>query len=129
MSLTNRLSDSVQAILSAVSAAATANATSAWVDVRGYEGDVQLTINTGAITGTVTYTFQTATDSSGTGARTIVPNEGALTVVTTSNDDPNCQKATFEARNLDGFIKGTGTIVTGPALVAYSLTGRKKYTT
>lgn len=127
--LNNRLSDTVQALLSAVSAANTAAASSAFVDVRGYEGDVQLTLNVGIIVGTLTYTFQTATDGAGTGARTIVPNEGALTVVTTANDDPNCQKATFEARNLDGFLKVIGTVVTGPAIVAYSLTGRKKYTT
>lgn len=129
MSLTNRLSDSVQSILSPLSAAATANATSAWVDVRGYEGDVCVIVHTGAITGTITYTFQTATDSSGTGARSITPGEGALVQVTTSNDDPNTQKATFEARNLDGFLRVTGTIVTGPAIVGVSLLGRKKYTT
>ena len=126
--LTQRSQDTVLNILSPVSAAATANATSAWVDVRGFEGDVQVLVHTGAITGTITYTFQTATDSSGTGARSITPAEGALVQVTTSNDDPNLQKATFEARNLDGFLKITGTIVTGPALVGVTLVGRKKYT-
>ena len=40
--LTNRLSDTVQSILSPVSAANTAAATSAWVDVKGFEGKLDL---------------------------------------------------------------------------------------
>lgn len=127
--LTQRSLDTVLNILAPLSAAATVNATSAWIDVRGYEGDVTVLAHTGVVTaGSITWTFQTATDNTGTGARTITPSEGALTAVTTANDDPNLQKATFEARNLDGFLRVTGTIATGPAVVSLSLVGRKKYT-
>jgi|SRR5262245_837319 len=122
--LTNRIMDAVLNILSPVSAANTAAATSAWIDVRGFEGDVDVLLHTGVVGGgSVTWSFQTATDNAGTGARTITPNNGAPTVVTTAN----IQKATFESRNFDGWLRVTGTIVTGPAVVGLSAVGRKKY--
>ena len=112
--------------LNCVSAANTAAATSAYVQVTNYEGDVAIMINTGIITGTITYTFSTATDSGGTGAAAVVPYGGALTQVTTSNDDTVAYIAVFDSRALKGFLQVIGTIVTGPALISYSLIGRHK---
>ena len=117
---------SVLKITNSVSAANTAAATSAWTAVTEYEGGVGILINTGIITGTITYTFATATDGSGTGSATIVPLNGALTALTTSNDDGTPYLAFFDARSLKGYIQVIGTVATGPALVSYQLIGRKK---
>jgi hypothetical protein len=113
-------------LLNSVSAANTAAATSAWIAVAEYEGHVGVLINTGIITGTITYTFATATDGSGTGSAAIVPLGGALTQVTTSNDDGTPYIAYFDKSALLGYIQVIGTVVTGPALISYTLIGRKK---
>jgi hypothetical protein len=116
-------------ILAPIDATATANATSAWVDCRGFEGDLGLLCHAGILdAGTVTWTAEHATDSSGTGAAAITFNEGAFTAVSTSNDDPNIQLRTFPAKVIGGYVKLTGTIVTGGALVSATLIGLKKYT-
>jgi len=113
-------------LLNCVSAADTAAASTAYLAVSGYEGQIAVVINTGIITGTITYTFSTAEDSGGTGAATIVPVNGALTAVTTSNDDTTAYVAVFNTSALKGYLKVIGTIVTGPALISYSLVGRLK---
>jgi hypothetical protein len=113
-------------VLNSVSAANTAAATSGWIEVSGYEGHVGVLINTGLITGTITYTFKTATDGSGTGEAAIVPLGGALTAVTTSNDDGTPYFAVFDSKALLGYIQVIGTVVTGPALISYTVVGRQK---
>lgn len=110
-----------------VSAANTAAATSAWTDVKGYEGEVLVLLAIGVITGTLDITFSTNDAGSDSGATAIVPLDGALAQVTTSNDDA-LYVARFDARLLRGFLKVVGTVGTGPALISYVLLGRKKYT-
>lgn len=113
-------------LLAAVSAANTAAATSAWIDARAYEGDLLFNVNTGIVTaGSITWTIEDATDGTGTGAAGVTPNEGAFTVVTTSND-PLSQKRTVNASAVRGWVRLVGTIVTGPAVVAADLLGRLK---
>jgi hypothetical protein len=112
-------------LLSAVSAANTAAATSSYIDVREYEGDIQIMINTGAITGSNTITFDTATDSGGTGSTGITPNEGAVAVINTANQIREC---TINANATLGFLRIVGTIVTGPNLISATLQGHPKYT-
>jgi hypothetical protein len=113
-------------VLNSVSAANTAAATSAWTQVTGYEGVIGVLINIGIITGTIDFTFATATDGSGTGSAAIVPLGGALTQITTSNDDGTPYLALFDSRALKGYLQVIGTIATGPALVSYTIIGRKK---
>lgn len=113
-------------VLNSVSAANTAAATSAWTQVSGYEGVIGVLINIGIITGTIDFTFATATDGSGTGSASITPLGGALTQITTSNDDGTPYLALFDSRALKGYIQVVGTIVTGPALISYTIIGRKK---
>jgi hypothetical protein len=113
-------------MLAAVSAANTAAATSSYIDVRGYEGQVAVEISQGVITGTVDYTFSTNDAASSSGATLIVPLGGALAQVTTSTDDA-VFTAIFDAKQLRGYLAVVGTIVTGPAVVAYTFIGRKKY--
>lgn len=65
-------------LLDPVSAANTAAATSGWVDVRDAEGDVMVTAQVGALTGSISWAIQTASDGSGTGSTPMTPNEGAF---------------------------------------------------
>lgn len=101
-------------MLNPVSAAATANATSAWIDVRAAEGDLVFTVQTGAVTGSITWTIEHATDGSGTGGAAIVPDEGAFAAGAANQ----IQKRTIGAGAVNGWVRVVGTIVTGPSLVA-----------
>lgn len=110
-----------------VSAADTAAATSAYVDVTDFEGQLAVIIDVGVVAaGSLTVTFLTATDGSATGEAAIVPVGGALTAITTSND-PLVQVAVFDCTQLKGFLKVVGTVVTGAVLVSYTAFGIKKY--
>lgn len=116
-------------ILAPVDAANTAAATSAYVDVTDFEGQLAVVLETGiADAGSITYTFLTASDGSGTGEAAVVPVTGAPTVVTTSND-PLSQVAVFDCTQLKGFLKVVGTVDTGGVLVSYVALGLKKYAT
>lgn len=111
-------------LLDPASAANTAAATSAWVDVTKLEGDVEFIVHAGAITGSIVWTVEDATDSGGTGGAGITPNEGAFAAVTANQ----VQKRTVNASACRGFMRVVGTIVTGPVFVAGSLQGHPKYT-
>jgi len=115
---------SVVQVLNAVSAANTAAATSGWIDIRQYEGDLVILINPGAITGSITPSIEDASDSGGTGAAAISANEGAYTALVTNT----ARKYTIPAGAPRGWIRFVGTVVTGPALIGVQLISRPKYT-
>jgi len=104
-------------LLSPVSAANTAAATSAWIDVRDSVGDIMFVNQVGALTGSLVWTIEHASDDSGTGGAAITPNEGAYAAVTANS----IQKRTISANACAGYVRCVGTIVTGPALVAASV--------
>jgi hypothetical protein len=104
-------------LLSPVSAANTAAATSGWVSVADAEGDIMFANQVGALTGSITWTIETATDGSGTGGVAITPNEGAYAAGAANQ----IQKRTVNKNACKGFVRCVGTIVTGPALVAASI--------
>lgn len=110
-------------LLDPVSAAATANATSAWVDVRAAEGDLVFTVQTGALTGSITWTIEHASDSGGTGGTGITPQEGAFAAGAANQ----VQKRCVSASAVQGFVRVVGTIVTGPVLVAANVKFHAKY--
>jgi len=114
---------SVVLMLSPVSAANTAAATSGWIDVRAAEGDILVTVQTGAVTGSITWTLQDATDGSGTGSAGITPNEGAFDAGAANQ----VQKRTLNGSAVRGWIRVVGTIVTGPSLVAANVKFHPKY--
>jgi hypothetical protein len=117
---------SVVTLLNSVSCANTAAATSAYVAIGAdADGDVLVVINVGTITGTIDFTFSTATDSGGTGAAAIVPAAGALAQITTANDNA-CYLARFPKAKTKGFLQVIGTIGTGPALLGYAMLKRNK---
>jgi hypothetical protein len=105
----------------------TTAATGEWVDVSEYEGDIAIICSVGTVTdGSITPTIRTASDDGGTGDSLLTLNEGAFTVITSDND-PNIEKLTVDARSHLGFIQFVGTIVTGPVEVAAMVLGHKKY--
>lgn len=109
-------------LLDPVSAANTAAATSGWVDARDAEGDIVFINQVGALTGSITWTIEHASDGSGTGGAAITPNEGAYSAGAANQ----IQKRTVSASAIQGYVRCVGTIVTGPALVAASIAYRPK---
>jgi hypothetical protein len=109
-------------LLDPVSAANTAAATSGWVDVRDREGDLMFIVQVGAMTGSITWTIEDATDGSGTGAAGIVSDDGAFAAGAANQ----IQKRTLRADSVRGWVRVVGTIVTGPSLVAASVAARPK---
>lgn len=109
-------------ILAPIDCADTAAATSGWIDVRTYEGDIAIIQSTGVVTaGTIVGKIQEATDGSGTGAADI--SGATFTSVGTSTDN-DVQKLVI--RNTAGYIRYVGTITTGPALVGVAMLARKE---
>lgn len=109
-------------LLDPVSAANTAAATSGWIDARDAEGDIMFINQVGALTGSMTWTIEHASDAGGTGAVAITPNEGVYAAGAANQ----IQKRTVSASAIQGFVRCVGTIVTGPALVAVNISYRPK---
>lgn len=110
-------------LLNPVSAANTAAATSSWVDVSAAEGDLMFVVQSGALTGSITWTIEDATDGSGTGGAGITPTEGAFAAGAANA----IQKRTIPAGAVRGWVRVVGTIVTGPVLVGASVSYHPKY--
>jgi hypothetical protein len=112
-------------LIDAVSAAATANATSGsakWLDVRVYDGEILVCQQIGAVTGSITGKLQSASDANGTGAADITG--ATFTIVSSAN---NTQFLAVDPKKVvGGFLGYVGTIVTGPALVSVTACGKKK---
>lgn len=122
MSASDVTSVSPVVILSPIDCANTAAATSGWIDVRTYEGDLAFIQQTGVVTaGTIVGKIQDATDGSGTGAADVTGLAFASAGTSTDND---VQKLAIRASSLRGYIRYVGTITTGPALVGVSMLAR-----
>lgn len=110
----------VMTLLAAVSAANTAAATGSAVDLRGYEGAVEITQCKGAGTGTLDGKIQDSADGSTdwqdvTGATFTQAGTGA-----------NTQAIALNANSVRRYIRYVGTIATGPQLVAVTAVGVPK---
>lgn len=107
-------------VIAAVSAANTAAATSAAVDLIDYDGPVLVVQNHGTGTGTLDGKIQDSADGS-----TDWQDVSGLTftqVTTTANT----QKIAFNAKSVRRYVRYVGTIVTGPHLIGVTLVGHKK---
>lgn len=113
----------IKKLLDPVSAANTAAATSGWIDARDAEGDIMFTVQVGALTGSITWTVESASDAGGTGAAAITPVDGAFTAGAANQT----QKRNLNASSIQGFVRCVGTIVTGPALVSAAIHYQPKY--
>ena len=113
-------------ILPAVSAANTAGATTStsggYLDVRGYDGELLVVLNLGAVTGSIAGKLQSASDANGTGAADIA---GATFGTTAANSTTGI--VVDPKKVVGGFLGFLGTVVTGPALVSVTVIGKKKY--
>jgi hypothetical protein len=112
-------------LIDAASCANTAAATSGsgkWLDVRPYDGEILVTQQIGAVTGSITGKLQSASDANGTGAADITG--ATFTIVSSSN---NTQTLALDPRKVvGGFVGYVGTIATGPSLVSITAAGKKK---
>jgi hypothetical protein len=108
------------ALLSAVSAANTAAATSTGVDLIEYEGPVVITQNHGISTGTLAGKIQDSADNSS--FADIVPAVNFTGETTTVG----VQQVVIQSKQVRRYIRYLGTVVTGPQVVAVTMTGVKK---
>jgi hypothetical protein len=108
-------------LIDPVSAANTAAATSGWIDVRQFEGDLAIIQQIGAVTGSIAGKIQDATDGSGTGVADV-----AGAVFATVSSANNIQEIAVSANAVRGWIRYLGTVTTGPALTAVSMLARPK---
>lgn len=115
-------SSTTKKMIDPASCANTAAATSAYISCAGAEGDVLLIVSVGAITGSMTPTFEHASDSGGTGSVAIVPNEGAIGAMTANTSI----RRTIRKDAMQGFVRVVGTIVTGPVLFSCCLSYTQK---
>jgi len=108
----------------------TAAATSAYIDVTGYEGQIAVIVSNGIIGagGSVAYSFLTASDDEGTGEAAVVPVSGALDAADEENE-PLTQMAVFDTTQLAGFLKIVGTVTTDSGPTTYTILGTPKYAT
>lgn len=117
----------VIAVLAPGEKANTAAATSPWIDVAKYEGDLVFVVQVGAVTaGDITFTLEDADDDSGTNNAAVTPVSGTPTVVDTDND-PLTQKIVVPANHVRGFVQLIGTVDTGPVDVGAALLAHPKY--
>lgn len=101
----------VTKLLDPKSCAATANATSAWVDITQAEGDILIQVSTGVISaGGIVWSLHHATASDGTGDAAITPEDGAFAAVTANTT----QTRVINANQLGPYLQLVGTITTGP---------------
>lgn len=106
-------------MLAAASRSAGAN-NGAWTDVRFYNGDLVVVCNTGAVTGSVAYKLQDATDSGGTGSADVT----GATLAGVQNTDG---VIIVLAQAMRGFIRLVATVTTGPVLCSGTLLARPKH--
>lgn len=106
-------------LLAAQSCAATANATSAALNLIEYEGPLLITENHGAGTGTLDGKIQDSADGSTGWADTgfVFTQKGAGAAVESMN---------LQSKQVRQYIRYVGTIVTGPHLLGVTVAGVKK---
>lgn len=108
-------------LIGPISAANTAAASSNWIDVRGFAGDILCIQQLGGVgAGTVTGSFDEASDATGASAASVNFNEGAF-VAGTSN---NVQIRTIGGTK--GFLRYRPTLSIGPALISVTIVARKR---
>jgi hypothetical protein len=85
-----------------------------WLDVRAIEGEILVAISVGAVTGSVIFKLQDATDGSGTGSGDLSP-----AVATASISSANgVAKLVVPSGTVRGWIRVVATVTTGPVFAS-----------
>lgn len=108
--------------LRAISLAAGAN-NGPYIDVRNFEGDLVFAYNVGAVTGSVIFKVQDATDIGGTAVADVTGAASASISTAGTTGAIILNKETTR-----GFVRFVATVVTGPILGAGILLSRPKTT-
>jgi hypothetical protein len=96
-----------------------------WIPVSGLEGNLLFLVNVGAITGSVIFKLQDATDGSGTGAADLSPAIASASL----NTAGQTVALIVDKRKIRSHVRLVATVTTGPALLAGVLAARNKTTT
>lgn len=110
----------VASLSNAASQAATVTGAALNITALDWDGQIEVTQNVGAVTGSITGKLQESADGS-TGWADITG--ATFTAVSAAN---NTQRITLVAGSTLGYIRYVGTIVTGPAVVAVTAGGVPK---
>jgi len=93
-----------------------------FIDVSQYEGDLKFVFNCGAITGSVIFKLQDATDSGGTGVADLSPAVASASITAAGTT----QALIVDKRKIRSHVRFVATVTTGPVLAAAVLQSRQK---
>ncbi len=110
----------IAALTNAASQSSTVTGAALNIAALNWDGQIEITQNVGAVTGSITGKIQDSADGS-TGWADVA---GATFVAVSSAN--NTQRIALTAGSTKGYIRYVGTIVTGPALVAVMASGVPK---
>jgi hypothetical protein len=103
------IADTTTIFLNPVSAADTAAATSAWIDMGHKKGNIVIIQSTGALTGSLASIIQGSTAANGANPVTLA----TFTAVSAAN---KCHSVTVDARHYR-YLHYVGTVTTGPIVI------------
>lgn len=99
----------------------TAAATSSWIDVSRYQGELVFLVTVGVVTaGTITPSLEDADDATGTNSAAVTPDDGSFSAIGTAGDNV-VVKVVVDASKVRTHMRFVGTIATGPAIAACSM--------
>lgn len=93
-----------------------------WLPVKDLEGTLAFEYNVGALTGSVVFKLQDATDGSGTGAADLSPAVQSASLSTAGSTGA----LLVNKRKVRSHVRLVATVTTGPALCAGILAARNK---
>jgi len=95
-----------------------------WISAPGFEGDLVFAYNVGALTGSVIFSLEDATDGSGTGAAALSAAVASASLTTAGTSGALiCPK-----KKIRSHVRLVATVTTGPCLAAAILLSRPKTT-
>lgn len=95
-----------------------------WIPVAKLEGVLAFFYNVGAITGSVIFSLEDATDGSGTGAAALSPAVASASLNTAGTTGA----LRVEKRKIRSHVRLVATVTTGPALLSAVMAARDKMT-
>ena len=91
----------------------------AWVAAAPYQGEIYVPITVGAVTGSVIFKLQDATDGSGTGAADLSPAVATASINTANS----VAKLVVQGKAVRSHIRVVATVTTGPVFASAMVAG------